>query len=282
MAEVTIGVPVYNGEDQLEECLDCLVRQTFPDIEILLFDNASTDRTQAIAERFAAQDSRIKYTRRPENVGAVKNFITPLELATTPYFMWRAHDDISALDYVEKLVAALKQSPSAALATGTIQFERPNGRPTRDYVPSIPTGRGLSSILKLMFGSHAGWYYGIWKTDTLRPLIGKVWTEFPYAWASDHLTLYPLLLDQQVTAAPDTKFIQRVTPKAHGPRTGQRQPIPELLELRREFLKCCDAMVDDRAFDPFTKLAIKAANRLYVGKRVYPMKKIIKRTLFRY
>ncbi|MGJ4858916.1 glycosyltransferase family 2 protein [Labrys sp. La1] len=282
MAEVTIGVPVYNGQEQLEECLDCLVRQTFSDIEILLFDNASTDDTQAIAERFAAQDGRIRYTRRPENVGAVKNFITPLEQAKTPYFMWRAHDDVSSLDYVEKLVGALKRTPTAALATGTIQFERPNGRPTRDYVPSIPTGYRLSNVLRLMFGSHAGWYYGIWKTETLRPLIGKVWTQFPYAWASDHLTLYPLLLDQQVTAAPDTKFIQRVTPKAYGPRTGQRQPIAELLELRRVFLKSCDDMLDECQFDLLMKLTIKAANRFYVGKRVYPMRKIIKRALFRY
>ncbi|MDZ5453244.1 glycosyltransferase family 2 protein [Labrys sp. ZIDIC5] len=282
MAEVTIGIPVYNGQDQLVECLDCLVNQTFSDFEILLFDNASTDETEAIAKRFAALDSRIRYTRRSENIGAVKNFITPLEQAKSPFFMWRAHDDVSSLDYIEKLVAALKRAPSAALATGTIQFERPNGRPTRDYVPAIPIERGLSAILKLMFGSHAGWYYGIWRTKTLQFLIGRVWTEFPYAWASDHLTLYSLLLDQQVTAAPDTKFIQRVTPKAHGPRTGQRQPIPELLELRREFLKCCNAMVDERAFDPFTKLAIKTANHFYVGKRVYPMKKIIKRTLFRY
>ncbi|MGO4337454.1 glycosyltransferase family 2 protein [Labrys sp. KB_33_2] len=282
MAEVTIGVPVYNGQDQLEECLDCLVRQTFSNIEILVFDNASTDNTQAIAERFAVQDGRIRYTRRPENVGAVRNFITPLEQAKTPYFMWRAHDDVSSFDYVEKLVGALKRTPTATLATGTIQFERPKGRSTRDYVPSIPAEHGLSGILRLMFGSHAGWYYGIWKTETLRPLIGKVWTEFPYAWASDHLTLYPLLLDQQVTAAPDTKFIQRVTPKAHGPRTGQRQPIPELLELRRVFLKSCDDMLDERQFDLLTKLVIKAANRFYVGKRVYPMRKIIKRTLFRY
>lgn len=282
MAEVTIGIPVFNGQDQLEECLDCIVNQTFSDIEILVFDNASTDSTQKIAERFAAADNRIKYTRRCENVGAVRNFIAPLEQATTPYFMWRAHDDISSLDYVEKLVAALKQTPLSGLATGTIQFERPDGRTTRHFVPSIPQGRGLSAILRLMFSSHAGWYYGVWKTEVLRSIIGEVWTDFPHAWASDHLTLYPLLLDQQVTAAPEAKFIQRVTPKAHGPRSGQRQPISELLTLRQEFLKCCDAMVDDRQFNQFTKLAIKAVNRLYVGKRVYPMKKIIKRTLFRY
>lgn len=282
MAEVTIGVPVYNGQDQLEECLDCLVRQTFQDIEILIFDNASTDRTQDIIESFAARDARIKYTRRPENLGPVKNFVAPLEQAATPYFMWRAHDDVSSLDYVEKLVAALKLAPSAALATGTIQFERPHGRKTRLYEPQIPHGGQLSDILKLMFGSHAGWYYGIWKTQTLRPLVREVWSAFPYAWASDHLTLYPLLLDRQVTAAPETRFIQRVTPKAHGPRTGQRQPLPELRELRQAFLLQCDRMVDERSFSLPTRLAIKAANRLYVGKRVYPMRKILKRMLFRY
>lgn len=281
MAEVTIGIPVYNGQDQLAECLDCLVEQTFSDFEILIFDNASTDKTQEIIEEFAARDRRIKYTRRPENVGPVKNFISSLEEATSPYFMWRAHDDISSLDYIEKLVDALKRNPTAALATGAIQFERP-GKPANIFFPAIPKRRGLSGILKLMFGSHAGWYYGIWKTGTLKPLIAEVWTEFPHAWASDHLTLYPLLLDQQVVAAPSTKFIQRVTPKASGPRTGQRHPISNLVDLRRQFLKCCDEMVNERQFGFFTKTTIKIANRFYVGKRVYPLKKIIRRTLFRY
>lgn len=282
MPKVTIGVPVYNGADQLADCLDCLVNQSFEDIAILIFDNASTDDTQAIIEDFAGRDARITYTRRPENVGPIKNFIEPLERAQSPFFMWRAHDDLSAPDYVEKLVAALEAQLTARLATGTIQFERPGGRPARRFVPHIPdSGIAALDILRLMFGSHAGWYYGLWHTQTLQALVRRVWTEFPHAWASDHLTLYPLLLDRQVTAAPQTTFIQRVTPKAHGPRQGVRHPLANLVKLRREFLACCDRMVEERNFDLPTRTIIEAANRLYIGKRVYPLRKIIKRTLLR-
>ncbi|WP_454812188.1 glycosyltransferase family 2 protein [Labrys neptuniae] len=283
LAEVTIGIPVYNGEAQLPECLACIVNQSFQDIEILIYDNASTDRTQSIIEEFAARDHRIKYIRRPENVGAFRNFSDPLNHATTPYFMWRAHDDLSSLNYVEKLVAALKRESGTCLAAGTIQFERTEGHRIQRISPTTHRHSvALLDILSLMFGSHAGWFYGLWDTLTIQKLASRIWEEFPHAWSADHLTLYPNFLDRQVAMAPDAVFIQRETPKAYGPRPGQRQPLGDLIELRRKFRIYCDSLVDERDFDPFTRVALKIANRAYAGKRVYPMRKIIKRTLFRY
>ncbi|WP_454813752.1 glycosyltransferase family 2 protein [Labrys neptuniae] len=283
MAEVTIGVPVYNGEAQLSECLDCIVNQSFRDIEVLIYDNASTDKTQSIVESFSQRDSRIKYIRRPENVGPVQNFREPLERATTPYFMWRAHDDLSSLNYVEELVGAMKHTTGATLAAGTIQFERPGGRPTQRFVAragsrSLP----VLDVLDLMFKSHAGWFYGLWDTRTIQALAKRIWEDYPHPWAADHLTLYPNLIGRNVALAPDAVFIQRVTPKAYSPAPGQRQPVSELAKLRRKFRLYCNGLVDECDFDPISKLVIKAANIAYAGKRVYPMRKIIKRTLFRY
>ena len=50
MAQVTVGVPVYNGADFLEKSLACLRDQTYRDIEVLIFDNCSEDATGEIAQ----------------------------------------------------------------------------------------------------------------------------------------------------------------------------------------------------------------------------------------
>lgn len=283
MAEVTVGVPVYNGADLIAESLDCLVNQTFRDIEILVFDNASTDGTQQIIEGFAARDPRIRYVRRPENVGAIKNFIDPLDQATSPYFMWRAHDDLCSLDYIEKLVAGLKRTPGSKLATGTIEHVRRAGRKTEILVPRLPA-RTLPAIeiVQLMFRSHAGWYYGLWDTETLRTLVHRVWTEFPYAWASDHLTLYPLLLDRAVVAVPETRFIQRVVVKEYTPKKGEKPSVAHVKELRAIFSQSCRDFLAERDFGPVTRFILDAAIWPYTGKRVYKARRVWKRELAAY
>ncbi|HET6878917.1 MAG TPA: glycosyltransferase, partial [Pirellulales bacterium] len=78
---VSIGLPVYNGENYLAEAVECLLGQTFADIELIISDNASNDGTQAIAEQYAACDARVRYVRQPVNRGAGWNFSETFRLA---------------------------------------------------------------------------------------------------------------------------------------------------------------------------------------------------------
>ena len=61
---LSIGLPVFNGEDYLREALDALLGQTFEDFELIISDNASTDQTPNICESYRKQDSRIRYFRQ--------------------------------------------------------------------------------------------------------------------------------------------------------------------------------------------------------------------------
>ena len=70
---VSIGLPVYNGEDYLAESLEALLGQSYEDFELIISDNASTDGTAEICRRYAEQDSRIRYIRQPRNIGAAPN-----------------------------------------------------------------------------------------------------------------------------------------------------------------------------------------------------------------
>lgn len=101
---VSIGVPVYNGESYLEEALDSLLNQTYQDFEILISDNASTDRTQEICESYVAKDSRIRYERQKTNRGAAANYNRTFKMAQGELFKWAAHDDKCLPTFLERCV----------------------------------------------------------------------------------------------------------------------------------------------------------------------------------
>jgi glycosyltransferase involved in cell wall biosynthesis len=75
---------VYNGGQYLAEALASAVAQTYAPLEIVIYDNASTDNTEAVVRRFA--DPRIRYLRNPTNIGVIPNFRRVLGEACGTYF----------------------------------------------------------------------------------------------------------------------------------------------------------------------------------------------------
>ena len=120
MPKLSIGIPVFNGEEFLPELLDSLLAQTFRDFEILICDNASSDRTPQICCEYERRDSRIRYTRNERNVGAIANFNRVFALSTAPLFKWAAHDDLYHEAYLDACIRLLEENPDTILAhTGT-------------------------------------------------------------------------------------------------------------------------------------------------------------------
>lgn len=109
--KVSVGLPVYNGDDFVEQAIVSILQQTLQDFELVISDNASTDRTQDICRSYAAKDRRIKYFRVDENVGACQNFNRVFALSRAPYFKWACHDDLCAPELLEKCVAVLDNLP---------------------------------------------------------------------------------------------------------------------------------------------------------------------------
>jgi len=87
---MSIGIPVCNEDRFLEETLRSLLSQDYGNMEIIISDNASTDRTEEICREFSARDMRISYYRFKDNQGAIANFRRVLEVARGKYFMWAA------------------------------------------------------------------------------------------------------------------------------------------------------------------------------------------------
>lgn len=126
---LSIGVPVYNGERFLPGLFAALAAQTFKDYEVVISDNASTDRTEEICRAHAARDPRIKYHRNLRNVGACANFNLVFSLCKAPLFKWAACDDAFGPEYLEACVTILDANPDVVVAQTDVVCVDGKGQP---------------------------------------------------------------------------------------------------------------------------------------------------------
>lgn len=113
---VSIGIPVLNGGRLIGEALECLLNQTYENVEIIISDNNSKDDTAEICVASAENDERITYYRQNNTLSATDNFRFVFERSTGEFFMWAAHDDRWSPNYIEILLQSLLQEKNASLA----------------------------------------------------------------------------------------------------------------------------------------------------------------------
>ena len=113
--KLSIGIPVYNGENYLEKAIQSFLTQTFQDFEIIITDNCSTDRTQEICQKYVTLDPRVHYFRNETNLGCTGNFNRVFQYAKGKYFKWAPHDDLYEPTFLEKCVEPLERAPGVVL-----------------------------------------------------------------------------------------------------------------------------------------------------------------------
>ena len=180
MPFVSIGFPVYNGDNFLEESFTSILHQTYEDFELIISDNASTDRTQEICKEYALKDNRIKYFRNNENLGAAWNFNRVFELSSGKYFKWSAHDDICAPEHLFKCVDVLDHDNSVLLAYPKAKIIGEDGKFLENYrynsLPNVsslkPHERFWDNIMINRWCLHV---FGLTRSHVLKktPLIGN-------------------------------------------------------------------------------------------------------------
>ena len=116
---VTVAVPTFNRAGYLLQCLESIRGQTYPSLEILVGDNASTDGTPDLVRGLAAAEPRLRAIRHPQNLGMVGNFNALLRVARGDYFLLVSDDDLLAPRAVELLVDACRR-PGVQLAYGVV------------------------------------------------------------------------------------------------------------------------------------------------------------------
>lgn len=151
---VSILIPTYNGERFLRPTLRSAVEQSHKDVEILVGDDASTDRTPEILAAAAAADARIRVISHPTNVGAYENPLALLRAARGEYVKFLLHDDVLATDCVRDLVRGMQSAPGVSMAFSRRSLIGEDGRPVPGHEfpqltdrPGLIDGRELGNAI---------------------------------------------------------------------------------------------------------------------------------------
>ena len=167
---LSIGLPVYNGENFLAESIESLLGQTCTDFELIISDNASTDGTEDICRKYAEQDSRILYYRQPQNRGSAPNHNFVIEQARGELFKHASHDDLYARDLVRLCVTALDEHPHVVLAHSWSAVIDGSGAVTKlvEYPVDTAAPRAPDRFRSMLFDGWGDDEGGVVRTDVLR------------------------------------------------------------------------------------------------------------------
>lgn len=116
MEKVSVIIPVYNNEKYLNQCVESVLKQTYTNLEIILIDDGSTDRTPEICEHLREQDPRIRVFHK-ENGGIGSSRNSGLTLASGDYILFVDSDDWIEPDCIKTLYNQLKTN-NADIAIG--------------------------------------------------------------------------------------------------------------------------------------------------------------------
>jgi len=167
---LTIGLPVYNGENYLAESVEALLGQSYEDFELIISDNASTDSTADICRRYEKLDSRIRYVCQPRNLGSAVNHNYLVGEARGQLFKWASHDDLYARDLLKRCIAALEEYPQVVLAHSWSALIDSSGALTNvvDYPVATAAPRAPDRFCSMLFDGWGDDTGGVIRTHVLR------------------------------------------------------------------------------------------------------------------
>jgi glycosyltransferase involved in cell wall biosynthesis len=260
--DVTIGLPVYNGEPHLAEAIESLLGQSYGDFVLLISDNASTDGTEQLCRAYAARDSRVRYSRNPTNIGMFPNFARLLALAETEYYVMAAADDRHEPRFLDATHRLLEEDDSRVLAFCHVEGIDRQGRPTRCFPRIAALGRPappLRRLHRLLWSPEADGkanvIYGLTRTAALRA-AGTPRRYSRNDWGLDNLAVFRLAGHGQIALWPEVLFRKR----EELPRRPRRPlldavapPLPLPVDYTLDYLRVLERM----PLEPPTRAALR-------------------------
>jgi len=221
---VSIGMPVYNGEKYIRQALDSLLAQDYENFELIISDNASTDRTAEICLDYVAKDKRVKYHRNETNLGALKNFNQVVNLSRGKYFLWAADHDLWHSTFISRCVSVLEQDSEIVLAYARTRLISIDGTDL-GLTPDVIDTRGMPAFRRYLdIIWNLSWCNMIYGVIRRKVLCDEVWDrENIVSW--DHAVLAALALRGTFAQIPEPLFFRRQNRPDEDPETYKRRVL---------------------------------------------------------
>ncbi len=226
---VSVGIPTYNRPEWLHRTLECIVKQTYKNLEIIISDNCSPDNgVQKVVSELMQNDSRIKYYRQEKNRGPIFNFKFVCEVATGDYFMWANDDDEWDLKFVETGVKTLLENPDCDAWVCTPDFIDRLSRVIRQYKSFsrfTSTGDKRQDLIRYLrepecMGKTLMVFHGLFKRAALAK-INKEYSVYP-----DILFNLAFLTRYNVIGTDKVMFHKRIARKSVKDEPDKVVPLP--------------------------------------------------------
>jgi glycosyltransferase involved in cell wall biosynthesis len=212
---VTVAIPVFNGEKYIRQAINSVINQTYKNIEIVICDNYSSDKTWEICQEYAAKDKRFRLYKNEENIGIFKNFERTVELANGKYFMWLAADDRCEPDLVYEQCRFLENDPDVLICASDIKVIDEEGNYLYDMKLErlYPENAGKNARYEFFKSPPTNSYmaiYGMYVTDKIKEfgVVKPVWKGVTLG--SEHVYLAKYALNGKVQALQPSLKIARM------------------------------------------------------------------------
>jgi len=188
---VTVGIPTYNRPAGLEKTLQCILAQSYRNLEVIVSDNCSTDETVLpLLKKYAALDSRVIFFIQEKNRSIVPNFQFLLDKAKGDYFMWAADDDNWDANFIEVCVKAMNANSDAILCMTDLKLVgmdgvAKNSKLNRSFMQQNLFSRCYHFVKSTAENKY--FFCGLYRTSLVRGI------PFNNNWGGDHLFLYEAL-----------------------------------------------------------------------------------------
>ena len=172
-AKLSIGLPVYNEINYIEETLDSILAQSFVFYELVIVDNCSDDGTYEVLKKYSTKDSRIKIIKNEKNLGMISNYNKAFQSCSGDYFSWVGAHDIYDKNYFKVLMNEHKKNKNSSLVFSNInKIDKENYL----YASNKKIGFELRSKFKLfrklmmpfIIQGSGDMVYGIFKSSELK------------------------------------------------------------------------------------------------------------------
>ncbi len=165
--DLTIGLPVYNEEDKINEVLEDIFSQEYKKFKLIISDNASDDKTYEICEKWLKKEKNIELIKQEKKLNINENFYFIYSKVNTKYFMWIAADDKRSKDYIKKNVEFLNnnQNYTASSSENSIEMSNKDIKKVSFSIDGSKSQR-YTKFLENCFYSH-GIFYSIFRYTDL-------------------------------------------------------------------------------------------------------------------
>lgn len=167
--DLSVIVPAYNMENYIERCLDSLIRQSEINVEIIVVNDGSTDRTGEIIRKYSTNYGFVKIIEQ-ENQGSYKTRINGLKAVNAEYVSFCDADDFIDEDFYGEMLAKMKQMDADVLQFGYRKIDK--GITKWEFKPAFEQITGEEAVTKMFettLFSNANWNK-IYKKELFRSL----------------------------------------------------------------------------------------------------------------